>query len=164
MKRLILFRHAKSSWDDETLTDHERPLAPRGKESVPKMGKFLKQEKLFPQLILCSTAKRAKETLSIFINEIKEKIPIRIEKSIYTDGLTGIIDLLQTLPASIDFVMMIGHNPDFEEAAGFFTQGYFPYKKFSTGSIALIEFNIKNWKEVDEGKGSLVLYKSPKML
>ncbi len=164
MKKLILFRHAKSSWDDSTISDHDRPLAEKGIKTAPIMGKFAKKEKLIPDKIICSTAVRARQTLDLFIKTAGIKVETEYNECIYSQDKTKIIKIIQSQEDALRSIMIVGHNPDLEELVEYFTGETFPYPKFSTAGIAVLEFNVDSWKKVEEKKGKLVIFKSPKML
>ena len=83
MKRLLIMRHAKSSWKDTDLTDHERPLKKRGKDDAHRMGKLLRSKKIVPDIILCSTAMRARETAKLLAESMKFKDKIKYSDSLY---------------------------------------------------------------------------------
>jgi phosphohistidine phosphatase len=115
MKTLLVMRHAKSSWDDSGLADHDRPLNARGKRDAPLMGRWLLQEDLVPEEIITSTAKRALATAeavagaSDFENEIKvDRFYYHADAEMYTEGV-------KDLPDEIQLAMIIGHNPGLED-------------------------------------------------
>ncbi len=111
MVTLSLFRHAKSSWNKPGFNDFERPLAPRGEKAAPRMGVYMEQEGLVPALVLCSTAKRARQTLELAQAEWKAEPEIRFEEGLYHSGPAQMLQILRGLPASCGHAMVIGHNP-----------------------------------------------------
>lgn len=164
MKRIIIFRHAKSSWNNSSLNDHERPLIKRGINAAHEMGKFIKKENLIPDIIFCSTAERAKQTLELASSEFDKEIETIYKKEIYTDGLNYAISNVKNLPEKLDSVMFVGHSPDCKILTTHFTGNPFPYPKFSTAGIVVIEFDVNTWNKVKKDKGKLKLFQSPKML
>jgi len=164
MKRLILLRHAKSSWDNPGLTDHDRPLAKRGILDAPKIGKFLESNNIIPELIICSTALRAKETLNLVYNEIKKNVKIIFNESIYNSNSNELVNLISGTDNDITKLMIIGHNPDLEYLVEILTDKDFPYTKYSTAGLAIIDFSIDNWLSITDTVGNLKIYKTPKML
>ena len=118
---IVLGRHAKSDWSTG-LPDRERPLNSRGKRDAPKMGALLAAYGFQPDLIMSSDAVRARTTAQIIAEKLIHTRPIRTEPRIYDEGHGAIVGLLQDLPEEIEKVMLFGHNPTMEMAAGFFLQ------------------------------------------
>jgi phosphohistidine phosphatase len=106
-KRLLILRHAKSSWDDPGLDDHDRPLAPRGRKAAAAMAGYLHATGIQPALVLCSSARRAVETLE-GVSPGGERL---IEPDLYGASATELIERLRRVPDDIGSVMLIGHNP-----------------------------------------------------
>ena len=106
-KRLFVLRHAKSSWDDPGLDDHERPLAPRGRRAVEVLSELLRASDIRPALVLCSTARRTRETLE-GVDPGGETL---IEPDLYAASAEQLIERLHRVPDDVDSVMVIGHNP-----------------------------------------------------
>ena len=165
MKELLLLRHAKSSWKDQNIEDFYRPLKERGKNDASIMGEYIKQTDLIPQYILCSSAIRTKETLDIILNKINfdNKIKIDYTNELYEADVFDILKVISQIENKFNKVMIIGHNPGMEETVLELTQKPFPFPKFSTCGLALIELNIDYWKDIKKVKGILKLFKSPKM-
>jgi len=145
MKRLLIMRHAKSSWKDESLTDHERPLKKRGKQDAEKMGKVLKNKKIVPDIILCSSATRAKETAKLISDAMKYKGKIRYADALYMAEPTDILSVINDLSADAKTVMVIGHNPGSEALVQILTG---KVESLPTGSIAYVTAKIKDWKDI----------------
>lgn len=164
MKRLILLRHAKSSWDNPGLGDHERPLATRGKKAAPRVGEFIKKKSLFPDLVLCSTAARTIETLDLLQQGAGANFHTHYEPRIYYEDEEVIREIITRTDDTVDSLMIIGHNPDMEELVEILTRKNLPHHKFSTGAIAVIDFDIDNWKLINVIPGNLTYFKTPKML
>src|SRR5256885_5402927 len=108
MKTLLLLRHAKSDWDDRGLRDFERPLAKRGLRDAPRMGKALKKQGNLPDLILCSPATRAKETMELFKEAAALDAPVEFEQNIYEASSAELIKIVRHLPDEQNSVLMVG--------------------------------------------------------
>ena len=161
MKRLYLIRHAKSSWKNPDLPDLDRPLNKRGERDAPFMGKRLKKSKIRPDLIISSPAKRALKTARIIAKEIGyPKDKIMIKDSLYASSVSTIVNIIQYLDESIAEAMLVGHNPDFTSLANYLTN--YGVDNIPTCGIFCVDFDIKLWKEVDQGKGILNFFDYPK--
>src|ERR1700757_4493005 len=105
--RLFVLRHAKSSWDNPGLDDHDRPLAPRGERAVVALASYLSERNIHPELVLCSSSRRTRETMD-GIGVGGEHV---IEDALYGADTTELIERLRQLPEGMSSVMLIGHNP-----------------------------------------------------
>jgi phosphohistidine phosphatase len=114
MKRLYLLRHAKSSWKDATLADHDRPLNGRGRRAAKTIAGRLREEGIEPDLVLCSSARRARETLDRI--ELRSST-VRVEASLYAASAHALLERLRRVPETVESVMLIGHNPGLRELA-----------------------------------------------
>ncbi len=162
MKTLLLLRHAKSSWSDPTLTDHDRPLNGRGKRDAPRMGKLLKDEQLTPDLIVSSTAKRARKTASKVAGGCGYRGEVELTDSFYHGHPRQYIEHLKQVSDENDLVMVVGHNPGLESLLDFLTGCG---ERMPTAALAHIQFDISSWKELaDSPTGSLVNLWLPKEL
>lgn len=162
MKTLLIMRHAKSSWKELGLSDHDRPLNKRGRNDAPKMGRLIRKKKLKPELIICSSAKRARETLKHVIEACGYKQEIRISEALYAAGPEAYIKLLKELDDAYDRVMVVGHNPGLEELLERLTgeEHILP-----TAALARVELPTKRWRELDKSmKGELVDLWRPRQL
>ena len=158
MVTLSLFRHAKSAWDNPGLSDFDRPLAPRGERDAPRMGAFMEREGLVPELVLCSTARRARQTLELAQAEWKSPPEIRFEDGLYGAGPGEMMPFLQALPASCGQAMLIGHNPGMHALAVSLSGDGDAMDaleiKYPTAALAVIEFE-GGWGGVAPGAGIL---------
>jgi phosphohistidine phosphatase len=162
-KFLYLLRHAKSSWDDAGLADRDRPLAPRGRRAVKVMAKHLRDEKISPSLVLCSSARRTRETL----DGIAPSGDVQIEDELYGASEADLLERLQRVPDAVDSVMLIGHNPAMQElalrlAGGGERRGDLE-RKFPTGALATLTVP-DQWPELRPGSAELVAFVTPKEL
>lgn len=114
MKTLLLMRHAKSSWKDSELADHDRPLNKRGKKDAPRMGVLLQEKELVPQRILCSSALRSRETAQAVTENSDFSGEIVYLDRLYMAETDEFLAVLRELPDSLERVMIIGHNPGLE--------------------------------------------------
>ena len=116
MKRLFLLRHAKSSWDDPGLDDHERPLAPRGRRASKLIGEHLRRERIEPSLVLCSSARRTRETVER-VMPARGGTAVSVEDGLYTASSGGLLQRLREVPPDVESVMLVGHQPAIQELA-----------------------------------------------
>lgn len=114
-RRLVLLRHAKSDWPD--VPDHDRPLAKRGRRDAPVAGRWLKREGYVPELVLCSTARRTRETWKLAASEIGASPQVRYEPEAYAATAGTLLELIHGIPARCDTALLIGHNPGISQLA-----------------------------------------------
>jgi phosphohistidine phosphatase len=171
MLTLSLLRHAKSSWDDPALADHDRPLAKRGTRAAPEIAKYLKHEELLPSLILCSGAVRTRATLALIIAEIGRPPPeIRYEEALYLAAPDTILKHIQACEPHHAHVMVIGHNPglhalalellgagDRKSVAALATE-------FPTAALAVLTFDAPQWSDIKAASGRLEHFVTPRRL
>ena len=161
MKDLYLFRHAKSSWDDPTLTDFERPLNKRGLKAAPIMGQALRKRKVSPDLIICSPARRAKETLEMVEKEIGWSVPVELRSEIYEAIPRRLFAVLRGVDDAVSCLLVIGHNPGLEEIL---TELTGERERFPTAALAHIRLAVEAWKDVEPSTGKLEFVLRPKEL
>jgi phosphohistidine phosphatase len=163
LKRLLLLRHAKSSWEDEDLPDHDRPLAPRGRKAAKLMATHLRQEGISPSLVLCSSARRTRETLE----RVGPDGEVRIERELYGASASELLDRLRRVPDDAESVMLIGHNPAVQELALELAAGGDRLadveRKFPTCALATMSLP-GTWGELQPGAAELVGFVRPKDL
>jgi phosphohistidine phosphatase len=147
MKTLLLLRHAKSSWDQPELNDHDRPLNKRGKKEAPLVGRYLKANNLIPDLILSSTAHRAHDTAQAVAEESGFDKPIELYQDLYMSEPACYLDILQRLPDSVNLVLMVGHNPDLDALLTLLTD---VTQHMTTAALAQIDLPISSWTELSE--------------
>jgi phosphohistidine phosphatase len=166
-RRLHLLRHAKSSWKDEGLADHDRPLSRRGRRASKAIGRHLREEGFEPELVLCSTATRARETLE-GIAPALGRAAIRVEPELYGAGPAEVLARLHEVAPPIRSVMVIGHNPALEQLALLLArQGTKVQEleaKFPTGALATLAFRGPGWAALDHGTAELVEFIRPRDL
>jgi phosphohistidine phosphatase len=161
IRTLLLMRHAKSSWDDTGLRDFDRPLAKRGKRDAPRMGRALLALDSGADFVISSPAARARETVESVIREAGFTAPLQFVDSIYDASVAQLMRTVRGLPDEHKRVLMVGHNPGFEDLLARLTgdRGRMP-----TGAIACIEFHADRWQNVEDMQGKLVWLLTPKQL
>jgi phosphohistidine phosphatase len=168
MKTLLLLRHAKSSWDDPGVADADRPLTARGHKAASRMGRLIAQRGLSPDLILCSTARRARETCDSVAPELTSDPDLRFEDQLYMADPATLLHLVQHLPDNAHATLVIGHNPGLERFAARLTgvaAGNALQRmagKFPTAALAVFRFDIRRWRDVGLARGRLEDFVAPR--
>jgi phosphohistidine phosphatase len=161
MKTLLLLRHAKSDWDDSSMRDFDRPLAPRGLRDAPRIGKALRKRGPLPDLIISSPAARAKATIEAVVKGAGLTTHIEFDEAIYGATSAELLTLIRRLPDSSSCTLMVGHNPGFEDLVGRLTRAR---DRMPTATLACMEFLVDHWEDVEDGKGRLASHLTPKQL
>lgn len=162
MKILLILRHAKSSWKKPGLADHDRPLNKRGKRDAPRMGQLVEQEGLVPDLIISSTAQRARVTAEVVAENSGYEGEIQLERSFYMGYPEAYLEVLCQLPDEVGTVMVVGHNPGLEELL---EELVMEPERLPTAAMARIDLPIQSWQELDdEVVGELVKLWRPREL
>ena len=166
MKRLLLLRHAKSSWDDPSLADRDRPLASRGHQAAERMAEHLRSGAPPVDLVLCSSALRTTETLQ-HVARAFGNAETAVEDGLYGASDEELLDRLRQVSDDVEGVALIGHNPGVQdlavELAGSGDDLERMGTKFPTGALAVLEFD-GPWAGLAEGGGRLVAFVTPKDL
>ena len=169
-KRLILLRHAKSAWEDQDIADFDRPLSARGRKAAPVIGAHLARAGYVPDLVLCSSARRALETLDLVIAGWQRQPTVRKQKSLYLAMPREMLKRVQTAGEEAGTVMLVGHNPGIADLANWLchegdaTARGALARKFPTGAVAVIDFDVDDWREVDADTGKLVEFVTPRQI
>lgn len=158
MKRLMIVRHAKSDWDDVSLSDFDRPLNNRGKQAAPDMASRLFNKGIIPQYLLSSPAVRAKTTANIFAKTLGLAEP-KYNRAIYEASYPTLLQIINGLPDAYNFVALFGHNPGMSDLLYNLTGEMYD---MPTCTVAIIDFDINEWKMVSSDMGSLSYYDYPK--
>lgn len=174
MKTLHLLRHAKSAWDDPALEDHDRPLNPRGQRAAATMAQHLAARKDGPpplDLILCSSALRAQETLRAILTAWgPAPPPVVIERALYLCGAATLLRRLRALEEETSAVLVVAHNPDLQELALSLASTGDPKDLYRlndglpTGALLTITLDVPDWPSLSWHKGHLVEYVTPRSL
>ena len=162
MKSVILFRHGKSDWDVPYKKDHDRPLSQRGVQAAKRMGKYLSKIQQVPELILSSTALRAKTTAEIAKNFGKWDSILILERDIYESSLNDLLSILAMQNPKFSLICLVGHEPTFSYFISEMTKT--SCDKFPTAAMARIDFQLEDWKELKSAQGTLSWLKKPKEL
>jgi len=159
MLSIIIFRHGKSDWDAIYNMDHNRPLSKRGYKAAKIMGRYLKKIDQIPDKVISSSATRAKNTAGFAIRHGKWSSKLSIESNIYGGSSETLLDIVHHLEKKIKSVCLVGHEPT---CSSFISLCTFHSQRFTTASMAKINFRVDKWNEIEFGKGSLEWIKSPK--
>jgi len=167
MKRLYLLRHAKSSWKDTSLPDHDRPLAGRGRRAAKAIAGHLREQGIEPELVLCSSARRARDTLDR-IEPALGNPAVRVEGDLYAASAPALLERLRRVSATVESVMLIGHNPGLQDLALDLarpspTVGELA-RKYPTAALATLAFAPSSWQELDHDSAELVALVRPREL
>lgn len=169
MSTLFLLRHAKSSWDDPALPDHDRPLAPRGIKAARRMAGHMQSEGISPELVLCSSARRTRDTLALLEPALGRTVAVEIEDELYGAGPSDLIERLRRVDAELDAVMMIGHNPGLQDLAIELAGGGEAealeelHEKFPTAALATLELT-GSWAALAPGAATMTGLVLPRRL
>ncbi len=144
MKTLLLLRHAKSSWDDDSLSDHDRPLNKRGRIAAPRMGQLLRELDLVPDLIISSTANRAATTAKLAAHGAECHAELRLDHSLYLAPPERYIRVASRVHEPVERLMFVGHNPGIEMLVDILTSSSEP---MPTAALAVIAVPIQQWSE-----------------
>lgn len=148
MKTLLIMRHAKSSWKEDGASDHERPLNERGKRDAPRMGRWLEEQGVRPDAILCSSAKRAKKTAKLLAAVLGCDECIVVHKALYGAEPPDYIALLNQLPDDVETAMIIAHDPTVSHFVSTYADNY---TRMPTSAIARFDVPIEQWSAFDAG-------------
>ncbi len=155
-KRLILTRHAKSSWDDPAMSDHDRPLNARGRGAAADVGAWLASRGYLPDEVLCSDAVRTRETWERIAHAFGAEPKVTMKPALYHAGAEVILAVLRH--ATGDTVMMVGHNPgiaDFAERIVAQSPAHAHFRRYPSGATLVASFEVDNWDEVGFGMGAV---------
>ena len=162
MKYLYLIRHAKSSWSDPGLSDHDRPLNKRGKRDVPFMGQRMAGYQHRPEMIISSPARRARTTARGIGKAIGfSKKEIVLDDELYTFSCGGLLEVIRKAPDSVNILAVVGHNYGMTDCAELLSGE--SLDNVPTCGIVLISFSLPSWNMIVDGSGSLLLFDYPKL-
>jgi phosphohistidine phosphatase len=174
MKELFVLRHAKSSRDDPALDDHDRPLAKRGERDARAMGEHMRAQGFAPKLVLCSSARRTRDTLALMAPCLSPTPETHFERKLYLASARALMKRLHEVEDRVPSVMLVGHNPGVEELVLLLARkaGESGEKKtrleieekFPTGALAVLRFPALHWPALAPGSGQLVALVRPKDL
>ncbi|MBN9068056.1 MAG: histidine phosphatase family protein [Rhizobiales bacterium] len=169
MLRLMLLRHAKSDWPTG-VDDHERPLGPRGRLISPRIGHYMAEEGLAPDLAIVSTARRAHETWELARPAFAQDIAVKDEPRIYEAAASAILGVARETGSGVYSLLLVGHNPGLQDLVlKLASHGRKPNlarlrRKFPTAALAVIDFDVDRWEAIGEGPGDLERFETPKSI
>jgi phosphohistidine phosphatase len=170
MLTLFLLRHAKSSWSNPVLPDRERPLATRGMNDAPLLGKAMAERGIDPELVLCSSARRTRDTLDLVLPELRVEPKVVYDDALYHASPAKMLEMLHAIQPGANRVMLVGHNPELQAfALDLVGSGPKHFRdrlgtKYPTAGLAVINFASGLWKSIAVNSGTLNLFLSPKDL
>jgi phosphohistidine phosphatase len=170
MLTLGLLRHAKSSRDGATLSDLDRPLAPRGERAAARMGAFLAQRAICPELILCSPALRARQTVELILPHLPSGPRVVYEDWLYLAPARALLAGIRKIDASVRRAMVVGHDPGMQglvrelTATGAAEDLSALAGEFPPAALALMRIEVASWEQIGAKSGHLVLFITPKRL
>ena len=170
MLTLCLLRHAKSSWDDASIQDFDRPLAPRGEEAAPRMAAYMAAQGLQPELILCSPAVRARQTLALVLPKLAGQPSIEFEEGLYLASASALLARIRKVRGNTHCLLLVGHDPGMHGLAVELSGRGAPEdlkslaNKFPTAGLAVISFRVSQWSQVKPKAGRLEQFMTPRRL
>lgn len=160
-RRLIVLRHAKSAWDTNAPTDHARPLNKRGRRDAPRVAAAIAKLGWEPETVISSDSMRTRETWKRMKKKLDKKTDVEFTRKLYHAGLDDILDALGKLSDKVKTVMVIGHNPGWEEAVSRLTG---KDVQMTTCNAAMLSLDAKSWKDASKKKWKLEQLIRPKDL
>ena len=154
-------RHAKSSWGDGSLADFDRPLNERGLKAAPLVGRFMRKQKLRPDLILCSPAERARQTVSLVVEAAGLGVPLRYDERIYEATSARLVEVVSQIEEDAGEAMLVGHNPGLEVLLERLTG---ESRRMPTAALARVALDVEKWSKVHDGAGRVELFVKPREL
>jgi phosphohistidine phosphatase len=171
LRELWLLRHAKSAWDVPGLDDHDRDLAPRGLEAAPRIGRRMAELALVPDLVLCSTARRAARTWELVAAALPRPVEVRHQESLYLASPAELLRTVREQPDGVHRLLLVGHDPGLhrlalllvgEDSGEALASGLLA--KFPTGALCRIGLEVEGWAGVDARSGRLLAFLKPREL
>jgi phosphohistidine phosphatase len=161
-KRLALLRHAKSSWDDASLADRDRPLSPRGRRAATRIGRYLRDEGMVPELVLCSSSSRTRQTLDRL--ELDGRVEISIEDELYGASAGDLLRRVRRIGEPVTTALVIAHNPGIQDLAASLASDPAPLASFPTAALADLRVAVGTWEDVAPGGAVLHGFITPREL
>lgn len=174
MKRLLLLRHAKTEPGGAGIDDHERVLMPRGRDDAPKLGRYIRKCGYDPDFILSSTSRRTVETVELVADELSGVARVDYLEALYLAEPEVVLSVIRLAPDKMTSVMVVGHNPGLEQLATLLAREPVKRKerdrfdqleeKFPTAALAVLDFDVDRWRDVEPGEGTLKDFVRPRDL
>ncbi|MFD1657313.1 SixA phosphatase family protein [Streptomyces caeni] len=160
LRRLVVLRHAKSAWP-AGVPDHERPLTPRGRRDAPAAGRALAEADCLPDLALCSTAVRARQTWELASGQWGTPPPVRLQPRLYAADVPDLLGCVREVPAAVRSVLLVGHNPGLTDLVltlagdGLDDTLERVRARFPTSAIAVLAWHGGTWEALAPGTALL---------
>lgn len=161
-KNLILFRHGKSDWEASFNRDHDRPVAERGRRAAKTMGRWLAAGDRVPDLAITSSAVRAKTTLELAAAAGQWACPIQETEDLYEATVETVLAVIQRQSDAYTNLMLVGHEPTWSDTLTYLMGG--GTVRMPTAAMACLAFEVDQWTQVGQGRGSLLWLMPPKLL
>ncbi|PIU60384.1 MAG: histidine phosphatase family protein [Armatimonadetes bacterium CG07_land_8_20_14_0_80_59_28] len=160
VKTLMVLRHAKSSWN-KPVADDQRPLNKRGKAAATRMGEVIRERGLMPDLIITSTAKRARSTVKRLVESSGYRGESLESMCLYLEGVPQHLATIMAVDDAVDCLLVVGHNPDLESLVMELTG---KHEVMSTATLAVIDFVVDSWADIIRRRGRLRFILKPREL
>jgi phosphohistidine phosphatase len=168
MLRLLLLRHAKASPGESGLADFDRHLIPRGRRAAASIGEYVAAKKLTPDLVLCSSSRRTRDTLAALLPFIRGDTDIHLTEELYESPVESYLATIRKRGGTAATLLIVGHNPAIEETAAELIDrnksGGATAIRFPTAGLGVIDFDIVDWNALKPSTGKLVVFVEPKTL
>ena len=170
MKKLILLRHAKSSWEDPSLEDHARPLNKRGRHASPVIARWLSARGHMPEAVLCSSAVRTRETWERMAEEVPALPRPQVVEGLYHAAPAELLSIAARIPEDAGTAMLIGHQPGLGGFARLLSKGAprprcaQAFSHFPTAAAAILALEIPRWADITFGTGEFTDFAKPREL
>lgn len=170
MRRLLLMRHAKSSWATPGQLDFDRPLAPRGLKAASRIARYIADHGIAPDAVICSPARRTRTTLDLMLGILPAPEAVRYEKALYEGTAVALIGIVRSSSDEHPTVMVVGHNPGIQDAVLLLVAPvdrplhHEIAAKYPTGAVAVVTFPCDRWADAAPGSGNLEAFVTPRGL
>lgn len=170
MRRLMLFRHAKSDRSAPGAVDRDRPLERRGKEAAPRIGAYMTRHGLLPDSVVCSPARRTRETWSLVAAAFSKPPSVTFEERVYNATANTLLDVARKTSNDVHSLLIIGHNPGLQDlaalliASGDVEARERLHEKFPTAGLVVIDFAYDDWQKLHRQAGRLDRFVTPRSL
>lgn len=166
MKQILLLRHAKSSWENDSLRDFDRPLAKRGRKDAPLVGVFLKNTDNLPQRTIASGAKRARQTTDLVLQSAGIKMDmVQWEDELYSGSAVTYLEHIQQTEHNVERLLVVGHNPKIEYTISLLCgSADHVVARMPTATLVCIEHPAEEWRKVVAGTARIGWMVTPKLL